>query len=210
VPAKSCTSIWSLVSMVFPCSSSAGADLDAFVIFASFFAAAGFFVVDALRVEVLAAEAFAAGAFAAVVVLGACVFAAEDFGAAALPDVAALDTELFNAVAAVAWAAFAAGLVVASSSAFLARPRRAGALRTLALRGDSGGVPFACARCARVRTMVCIELGLKMMDARRDVEEKEGEVGLVLLEHQNKTSSLPSNTDLPSSPADDNSRRSIK
>lgn len=90
-------------------------------------------------------------------------------------DVEVLETKLFNVV--VFGAALAAGLVVVfgagfgaafgatftltggcpgSGSGFFARPRRAGALSMLALRSDSGAgsSPRACARCARVRTMV--------------------------------------------------------
>lgn len=153
--AKSRTSSCSSATFVCARSSSCGATVfNALVVFASFFAATGFLLVEALRLVVLRTEALTAVAFEVVVGFGAIVFAAEDLVVANLADVGAFDTDTFAAVVVFDGADLAAGFVVVSSSVFLARPRRAGALSTLAFMGDSGGVPLACARCARVRTML--------------------------------------------------------
>ena len=113
--------------------------------FVSFFAAAVFFVIDVRKAGVFAVVVFAADAF------GAITFAADDFVVANLADVEAFEIELFEGAvfAAVTFFGFSG-----SSSAFFGRPRRTGALEMLAFNGDSGGVPFACALCARVRTIL--------------------------------------------------------
>jgi hypothetical protein len=115
--------------------------------FVSFFATVVLFVVEVRK----------AGAFAVLVfvmdALGAITFAADDFVVADLADVDAFVTELFGGaiLAVVAFFGFSG-----SSSVFFGRPRRTGALEMLALNGDSGGVPFACARWALVRTILII------------------------------------------------------
>lgn len=158
-----------------------------FDVFVPFFAAASFLVVEALRdavliANVLGAVDFAVDAFVAVVsvvvfraivfveAFGAVVFAAEDFVVATRAEVETFDTELFSA--GFGAAALGAGFGAGSSSVFFGLPRRTGALRMLALGGDSGGPPFACARCARVRTMLGFALGLRIIDVV-DVEMLE-------------------------------------
>jgi hypothetical protein len=141
-------------------------------------------VLAALRAAVgLAATGFAAYALVAVVLTVAGLDAVA-FGAAAalaadafvVPVAAAVradavrDTDLFTSVSSTFVAVFAVDVVVfviladfavgfssfsSAGSSFFA-PRRAGAfLRTPDLGGDAGGLVFVCARCARVRTMLC-------------------------------------------------------
>jgi hypothetical protein len=118
------------------------------------------FCAAVLVAATLVLVAFAGAAFVA------AARAADAFVVAVLAE-AVFDTELFKPTPSVVSVAFGtdAALVVflafvvftpfsSSASAFFARPRRAGAFRTLDLRGDSGGVTFVCARCARVRTIV--------------------------------------------------------
>jgi hypothetical protein len=115
-----------------------------------------------------ASAAFVALAFAVVarvdpVALVDTVFEVDDFNAAILGavglDAAVFVVTLFGAVAfgaAVFDAAFAG--FSGSASVFFARPRRAGAFRTLAFMSASGAAssPLAWARCARVRTMMAV------------------------------------------------------
>lgn len=97
---------------------------------------------------------------------GAVVFAVEAFVVAVLADVDAFDTELFNdaAFGAITFGAglgavtLGAGFGAGSSSVFFGLPRRTGALRRPDFGGDSGGMSFACARWALVRTILAAGL----------------------------------------------------
>lgn len=105
---------------------------------------------------------FSLGAAVVLVDFGATVFAAEAFVVAILADVDAFDTELFNGAdfgaislcAGLGATALGAGFEADSSSVFFGLPRRTGALRRLDLGGEEGGISFACARCALVRTIL--------------------------------------------------------
>jgi hypothetical protein len=151
--------------------------LAAFVDFEVFTAAVVFLLVVVLRVVAFASEAFFALALALVSTAGASfagavfvavVRVAEAFVVAVRAETIR-DVEPFNSEFLAKLATFGAGAVVfvfavlvvvftslsSSASAFFVRPLRVGALlSTLDLSGDSGGVAFVCARCARVRTIL--------------------------------------------------------
>ena len=118
------------------------ADFACFVSFlgAAVFFAAGGFDIDDLSVVVLEDVDFESDALAADAFVAA-VRAEANFGRGFLADVDFVAT--VPLVGSSGW-----------SSAFFARPLRAGAFSMLALKGDSGGVPLVCARWARVRTMI--------------------------------------------------------
>lgn len=165
-------------------SSTGATKLAAFDAFAVFFTTPGFLVVEALSDAVLIAKVL--GAADLVDAFGATVFATEDFVVVTLADVEAFDAELFGGAffgatalgagfsagssfvffdgAFFAAAALGASFGACSSSVFFGRPRRTGALRMLAFSGDSGGVTFAWARCARVRTIFFVGNGQEIKD----------------------------------------------
>lgn len=114
---------------------------------------ATFFTIVSFSAWVSIVSALALGAAVGFVDFGAVIFAAEAFLVAVLADVDAFDTELFNEAAFDA-TTFGAGFGAGSSSVFFGLPRRTGALRRPDFGGDSGGMSFACARWALVRTIL--------------------------------------------------------